>query len=71
MSAVEARYAGICAECEEPFPEGTPIVRDEPGNCWIHETCPDPINLRDRHGKVCPRCFTERSLTGECGCDQS
>lgn len=34
---------------------------------WRHEVCPkDQYSLAPQG--VCPRCFMERSVTGDCGC---
>jgi hypothetical protein len=65
---MKARYNGLCVECGEPIHVGDEIVCRAwfPGLVpFAHETCPKPLR-----GKVCEQCFLERSLTGECGCDE-
>lgn len=39
-----AKHPGLCAECREPFPAGTPIARDaRPGGVagWVASCCED------------------------------
>jgi len=66
MTGIEAQFGGLCSQCWDWFPPGTQIVSDGQGG-WRHQNCQPK---QERHGTVCPRCFTERSLAGTCGCDE-
>lgn len=65
----EAKYRGRCADgdCRRPIERGDPVVfvdqalfHDE---CALDGCAPAPITR-----SVCPKCFTERSVSGACSC---
>lgn len=64
-----AQFPGKCALCGEWFSEGTQIERDPDGRGYRHTDCdnddPQPSIARE----VCDRCWLEKSLSGECGCE--
>ena len=60
-----ARYAGKCADCGELFPAGTPLQRHHVTGEYSHEVCEPPEQPKR---EVCPGCWLDRSITGECGC---
>lgn len=63
-----AYWPGVCQDCGQRYPEGTPIAM-LPGVGWGHaEACPE--DAEPPTGAVCPKCFLTRSLSGECGCDE-
>ena len=63
--AFEAQWDGVCVDCDERFQAGDYIDRQDGG--YRHAgVC--PVNRPVRTGSVCSTCFTEKSLTGECGC---
>ena len=67
MSTFEARWATDCFECGWRITPGT-LARYNAHDDVVHAVCPDPEPLR-AVGEVCGKCFLEKSVTGECGCD--
>ena len=70
MSAV-ARFPSKCPACLGSIAVGDVIVPDPTPNGaqpWVHETC--PAGRLDIVRSVCPECFTERSVTGQCMCPE-
>ncbi|NYD39932.1 hypothetical protein [Nocardioides panaciterrulae] len=66
----EARYPGRCPACHEPIDVGDdPVMEDHRA---VHFECagdqPRP-QLVPR--EICPRCFTEKSVSGACACDDA
>jgi hypothetical protein len=71
MNVVEARFGGFCAACEQTIQVGeriTPDPLDGGGKTWIHERC--PAGRMDLQRPVCQECWTEKSVTGACMCEQ-
>ena len=68
MTTVEARYAGNCPRCWEPWKPGDAIYLPPSGEAWIHAECPDPLPATLDHAAVCPSCFHLRSTGGKCWC---
>ena len=61
-----ANFDGRCSECPEPIKRGDEVRFVD--HVLQHGHCPDhePVQVeRD----VCPACFTERSVTGACACE--
>jgi hypothetical protein len=62
-----ARYDSQCPACGERIREGDPVTWAE--GFVVHDDCPEPVDpLAVGRGGMCPSCFTERSVTGECSC---
>lgn len=59
-----AKYRGACSVCPDPIEPGDEILYDGTDEI-LHAYCPDRIE--ERRGDVCPQCFMELPLTGECG----
>lgn len=76
MSGFSAAYESRCAECDGVIRVGDLIVASDLETTadvvfkpwWAHETCP-PAKF-DIVRAVCGECFTERSVTGACMCEQ-
>lgn len=64
----EAQYSGECEECGERFPPGE-TIRIVGTGAPVHDVCPDDAPVPGR--QVCPRCFTEKAVTGACGCEEA
>lgn len=60
-----AAYPGTCSECDERFEAGE-LIMGQYGD-YQHVACPDPLPPAS---DVCGTCFTERSKTGRCMCDE-
>ena len=58
----EARYPGVCSDCEEPIRPGEQIVSLGDGE-YEHVTCRPP----DRPAAVCTTCW----LTKPCDCEDT
>ena len=67
MSFFEARYHSECGECGRRIKPGDMAKYDDRDKV-VHVICPEDVGLRAA-GEVCGKCFMEKSLTGECGCD--
>lgn len=66
----EARYPGRCVACEERIEVGEDLVMED--EQAVHFGCAGRASQPARRlTEVCPRCFTEKSLTGACGCEES
>ena len=64
-----AMFPGKCSACGEWFPEGAQIRRVD-GKSYAHNDCEADETVTPTVAReVCPRCWLERSVTGECGCD--
>lgn len=62
-----AKYPGRCTACDEPIEIGDRLATTEDG-FHVHEACPDTFpSVQPR--ETCPRCWTERSVSGACACD--
>jgi len=67
-----AEYESMCAGCGSTIRVGDLIEPSDPDDgefkpWWQHESCP-PAKF-DITREVCPTCFTERSVNGECMCE--
>lgn len=62
-----AKFPGKCLLCETWFEVDTPIKFAD-GHV-VHETCPMPTDPTTPNNEICDRCFTEKSNTGECACE--
>ena len=62
MTEFEAKHPGYCANCGETFDRGE-LVRYV-DDAIEHVECVDIRPARD----VCPECFLEKAVNGECGC---
>lgn len=57
-----AKYKGHCACCSQAFAEGALVVyKDDELIIATHQNW-------DK--EPCPKCFTVKSVTGECDCDE-
>lgn len=64
-STFPARYRGACSlECGDPIEPGDEIMYPLGGGGLMHVICPDRVE--ERRGDICPSCFLELPLTGEC-----
>lgn len=63
----EARYHSECPACGWRIKPGDLATWDEHDDV-THKVCPEDAGLRAA-GEVCGRCFTEKAVNGECGCD--
>lgn len=64
-----AAFVSRCSDCDGWIEAGSRIRRhrlDAPG--WAHAVC--PAGRMDLQRTVCGECFTERSVTGACMCEQ-
>ena len=81
-NAFPARYRGKCSDCGEWWQEGDPIrfvtyaagddgwtPADIAAGNFVHDDCDAAGPTEKPEGKVCPRCFLRKSLSGDCGCD--
>ena len=68
--SIASRYSGICATCEERFPEGTAITKDDDAGTWSHADCPEPQDDYDVRFGICSECFTTIAANGACNCDE-
>ena len=66
MKTFEARYPGRCAAGDE-ISVGDILAYDSDRQ-GIHVECADYPDRPKKRGEICPRCFTEKSLTGACAC---
>ena len=69
MSAYKfaARYPGRCRACDESIEVGDDLVMDD--NQAVHFDCASTRPLPSKPREVCPRCFIERAVNGDCGCE--
>lgn len=65
MNGFEAKYPGICRECEQDFDTGEVIKYDEDSEL-VHQTCPDTGNWGR---EVCGVCWLQVPANGKCECD--
>ena len=64
-----AQHPGKCSACGDLFPEGTHIRRDETRG-YRHADCDADDSVTPTVAQeVCDRCWLEKSITGECGCE--
>lgn len=64
--AFGAKYKSLCSSCDSMIEPGELVeYRDDE---VVHVSCPDVVQLVA--GEVCGKCFMEKSVTGECGCDE-
>lgn len=66
--SVEAQYAGTCEACAGRIEPGELIEFVRYSGGWMHEVCPP--GRMDIVREICSECFTERSVTGACMCEQ-
>ena len=66
--AFEARYHSDCDECGWRIKPGDLVAYRAGATEVSHFVCPEDVGLRAA-GEVCGRCFMEKSVSGECGCD--
>lgn len=62
--SIRANFAGTCADCGSPYPEGTPIQLVE-NYGWCHDQCPDPTNVTGPAEVSCTACWLMHP-EGEC-----
>lgn len=62
-----AKFPGKCSACGDWFAEGVTLTRDAQG--YRHADCNDADDPSPVTREVCRRCWLEKSVTGECGCD--
>lgn len=67
MNVIEAQLTSRCDDCGGMIQPGQMIASHSDG-WWRHLVCP-PGRL-DLVRQVCPVCFTERSVTGACMCEE-
>lgn len=60
FSRTEAQFDSICADCDQPIRIGQSIVLAG-GAGWVHDECPEA-----KPRPVCPTCFLELPLNGDC-----
>lgn len=66
-TVIRSQYKGICDACGERWSEGE-LIRAQGSfgsRSWVHETCPDPLELKASES-VCTKCFLVHPL-GTCG----
>lgn len=64
-----AKYPGTCVNCDDPIEVGDTLRWDD--EYAVHAACRSAEEQRiARQGAVCPKCFLEVALNGECGCEQ-
>lgn len=69
----EAKIRSECpAGCGEPIEVGDEVrwAYDGQRERVIHAGCDLIVEKRLEAGSVCPRCFTEKSVSGACACDE-
>lgn len=69
----EAKFNGPCAaSCGEQIEVGDEArwASDGQRERVIHAGCDLIVEKRLQAGSVCPRCFTEKSVSGACACDE-
>ncbi len=65
-----AQFPGKCSLCGEWFTEGTAIKHEALGHGWQHADCDADDSVTPTVAReVCDRCWLEKSITGECGCE--
>lgn len=63
---IVATHAGECEKCEEGIRAGQRIERVDRGGVgavWAHVACPMPR-------AICETCWTQKSVTGACMCEE-
>lgn len=68
----EARYPGRCPACEEEIRVGDDLIFND-DDVTVHFGCANRPRLSPVTGKareICPRCFTEKSVSGTCACEE-
>ena len=71
-SLFRAKYRGECGACEEPIEVDDVLTYDE-DQTVIHADCAPTVKRQRedlRPVAVCPQCFTAKSVTGSCVCDE-
>lgn len=67
----EARYPGRCPACEDAIEVGDDLAYDE--DVVVHFVCVGRTATHQAASKkpreVCPRCFTQKSVSGACICE--
>ena len=65
-----AKWQTGCVGCDRRIEPGEEMERA--GTGWVHVECDPGFSDAYQHqaivGPVCPKCWLERSLSGECGC---
>ena len=62
--AIQARYSGVCPECEERWQPGD-LIRADEDRQWKHVVCPDTPTEREH--PVCQTCWlTHPEAEGVC-----
>ena len=67
MKTFEAKYPGRCAGCDDGISVGERLTYDGDDQV-VHVDCSDTQQHARKPAEICPRCFTEKSVTGECSC---
>lgn len=62
----EAKYPGTCGGCHERIQPGQLVRYVE--DVLEHDDCDGDMVEAKARGVVCPSCFMETSLSGECAC---
>jgi hypothetical protein len=66
-----AKYPGRCAQCEEVIEQGDLLDWTDDAQV-VHDGCIESVErnaFRLKPRETCPRCFTEKAVTGACLCD--
>lgn len=67
-----ARYPGRCRSCSEPIEVDDELLMQDEGA--VHFDCAGDRNAAyakvSKPREVCPRCFTEKSVSGACVCEE-
>jgi hypothetical protein len=64
----EARYPGRCPSCQHGIEVGDELIMED--EVAVHFDCAGEPTKRIRPREVCPRCFTEKSVSGACACEE-
>lgn len=64
-----ATFPGKCSVCGEWFEEGSTIQRDPFDKGYRHADCDDADAQPSPAREVCDRCWLEKSIDGQCGCE--
>lgn len=63
----EAKFRGVCHDCDEEIHVGQTIARLADGKGYVHVACPDtPTEV---FGKICTRCWQAKAKNGSCACE--
>lgn len=63
----QAKYAGRCPDCGESIEVGDVVQYNEDGKV-VHGLCDAAVAVAPARRGICPDCFTEKSVSGACGC---